>query len=304
MQKCTSVFRFFIFFSLLIWLCFSKASAQKNLFTHPDNSWHYSLITPDYSKMENFYWTNSKVVNGKTYRRDNEYSLLFRDDTITGKVYCIKDTISDTFENVLFDYEMSVGDTISYEWVFGHRVVDRLFKIDTIMVDSVPHRRYYFNSLPHLGSRQYNFVEGIGCMSHPLFPLVTEYCFEQSHNLICFYNQNGAPDFIITNYGCWGDPPTLNCSRIDVKSTITSATQIIYPNPTSSLLSIDCSTFAHLPTYISISSVDGLTKEYFTVQPQTMIQTIDVSQLPNGIYVLSINTSNTAPIFHKVVVNH
>ncbi len=83
-----------------------------------------------------------------------------------------------------------------------------------------------------------------------------------------------------------------NCSPISIEST-TMKNIDIYPNPASGILN-----FSDTPDKIKLYNIKGrFIKQY------NETKSIDVSGLPNGFYILKINSSNNI-IFKKLIVQH
>lgn len=77
----------------------------------------------------------------------------------------------------------------------------------------------------------------------------------------------------------------------------------IFPNPTKNILSLDCSNLAYdSSTEINIYDLQGkmVMSKFRTENP---INTIDISALQNGFYILKIQTKNTTQLTKKFVIN-
>ena len=206
-------------------------------------------------------------INDTTVSFDG-YSTAIRQDTLQRKVYFI---YQDTVEHVLYDFNITVGDTIT-----------PLYYIDSILINGDYRKRFVLQSwMP--ADTNFALIEGIGSTTGPFQPLYPY--FEQGSLLECFSQNN------INLYPGYG-----NCKLYTgIKEINKENKQIkIYPNPSSTTITISAK---GINTYILSNTFGQVIKEGKLNGDET---TIEVSALPNGIYILALDGRS----FYKVSVMH
>jgi len=77
----------------------------------------------------------------------------------------------------------------------------------------------------------------------------------------------------------------------------------LYPNPAGSQLTISADFIQSLPVEVRILDVMGRVHASRTYTSTKFEETMDISQLPNGIYLVSFSTQNATRTM-RVIVNH
>lgn len=92
--------------------------------------------------------------------------------------------------DTLYNFGLQAGDSVEYSFTDFTGYL-HLMAIDTVWIDSYPHRRFHFgdhgSGFCYLSGEQW--LEGIGSTSGPLFPIAArEFCeeFDESLGLTCF----------------------------------------------------------------------------------------------------------------------
>lgn len=179
---------------LLLSLFQVSTSAQKIYFTDTTNEWYVKQKThAPSSQWQNFifnYKKGSVIINGKTYW---DVGLAhIREDTLNEKIYVVHKAISvniDTSEQVLYDYNLKIGDTIRKTYRIGDTSKHYVLSIDSILIQGVYHKIWDIQGAPGGNSSGYSYkvIEGIGSTSGPLYPL-NPTGFEHYYDLYCFHN--------------------------------------------------------------------------------------------------------------------
>ncbi len=155
---------------------------------------------------------------------------LIREDSILSKVYVkilpnFGGSSIDTTEQVLYDYNWQVGDTVirNLNGYFIHVISG----VDSTLINSVWHKVWHFQAV-NSGSKNFDIIEGIGCTDNPIFPL-SPMNFENAFRLMCFRNFSGSPTVnpAISGYFDNKTSCTLGIDQIAEKSK----NVLVIPNP-------------------------------------------------------------------------
>lgn len=192
-----------IVLALLLLILDSSSFAQKIRFTDSANVWkgfNIDLSTYPITTIENYTasYLSDSVVNGHTYKVlfFNIDALfidlyLIREDTLTSKVYAKNPAAtgfsSDTTEQILYDYNWRIGDTVNRDWSEQH-FKNYVYDIDSTLINGTWYKVWHFEGTSGL----YDVIEGIGCVSDPAFPMIPS-SFESYIQLTCFSNNGFAP---------------------------------------------------------------------------------------------------------------
>jgi hypothetical protein len=209
--------------SLLV--CFVLAmsftsSAQKIRFSDTTNKWVYikpnDCSTPILFDYFSFSYNGDTVVNGITYQKlyETTPSSLFispfllgliREDTTARKVYIMypavhvaQNLVADTFEHILFDYTLSIGDTIKfdhYDTITNALIQGRsvLASIDSVLINGTWHVRQKFSpNSSYPWANGYDVIEGLGGKYfNPIAPVFA--AGECSPTVMCFRHRGVLP---------------------------------------------------------------------------------------------------------------
>lgn len=293
------IYTFLLAFAMLIFT--NTSFAQKIRFTDSTNSWFTYLIgafDPDGGWRTTAYDTEA-VILGNTYRRMTggfPYDFFIREDTSTKKVYYRIASSGDTDEHVLYDYNLNLGDTIQYR-NGGLFHTDSVIAIDSMLINGVYHKWFDFKTSVGVYPHAYTVIEGVGCTSHPIFP-VSGICFEYFEALICF-RQNGVhPTFGIRRNNCWESTTLLNCSTMEIAKANTLETPAaITPNPATTELNI--TTTSARPANITIYDLTG--RCILNTQTTQQNTGINTSSWHNGLYMVIVR-DNTGILKREMVV--
>jgi hypothetical protein len=266
---------------IVAWASTAIGKAQKISFTDPGNMWIYTYPNPDNPPQAwqyAWHFTYDTTINYKGHiwtlinGRDSAY---VREDTFAKKVFARvfkyqHQYTGDTNEVVLYDYNLSLGDTFKIRNPIAtwDLVVT---SVDSLLINSVFHKRLTFL---RPGFSQPRCLEGIGSdLEGPLY-FYNPYSAEYAHLLTCFKNQ-GLPvsEYLI---GCIA-------SVVDIQNTFT----ISVPNPaTHTIFLKEETTLTYSKKKLVVRDVMG--REMIRGNYRTETIRLDVSALPPGIYAYQV----------------
>lgn len=283
-------------------LVVSAFTTQAQYQTLPNSSTVWSVME------SKFFVSGDSLYNGHLYKKYNKCSgptlttgvffALLREDSLTQRIYTVPADSSQ--ERLLYNFSLNVNDTVSvyptadYYNSQGGNIV-RVIAIDSILIGTTYHKRLSLNSYHFTNYMPEYWVEGIGSLSGLFNPGlfdygVTDWCIP---SLLCV-ERNGVTLYDDTAYASCYEL----CLGVGFKNKAIEHITT-FPNPTATTLTIN--------TTANISSVrmyNGLGQQVinnvYTTASNT--QTIPVSTLPNGIYMLQVGTVNNTLSTTKIVV--
>ncbi|HEX7415177.1 MAG TPA: T9SS type A sorting domain-containing protein, partial [Bacteroidia bacterium] len=229
-----------------------------------------------------WYAKKDSLYKGKAYKKVTNYNSfqgLIREDTLLKKVFFIP--YCDTTEDLLYNFSLNQGDTISYNFpnlfTFGSLMTSGIFTVDSIRLKhdyrSYYHKHFYLrNHAAHDSTLE--MIEGVGNVSHPLFlyynfmqtgPILALNCsaFNFSEILTCKWNNGIRVYYDSCAYhaaviqGCYNITDTCNymdhCGGIVQNKALEQIG--IYPNPSNGTFIIE--TNATTKQTIQIYDVNG-----------------------------------------------
>jgi hypothetical protein len=246
------------------------------------------------------------LINGIEYKKlcadslCNNYLYGVRSDN--HKIYIAYDIDNDGIdeEYLAYDFNSNVGDTLhgvitTYNNYFFITTTFYVAEICSIPINSILHKSITVHDIENAPSIPINFIEGVGTKSGPgilanysfLSGAMSLFCFSQKDSTISniYDMQTCSPVYPL--YMNSGDSCTtiMNGTVDYVKETINLT---IYPNPASSIISIESTKYQ----LESIRIEDVLGQEIYYLQPQNNKTEIDISHLPSGIYIIQLQSKN------------
>lgn len=248
------------------------------------NNYHKILYTGTYHHVSwTSYWINYINQNKGAFREDTAKHILF----------C---PYGDTLDYVLYDFNLSIGDTLAQSYMNYLGSGNWVSAIDSILVGGQYHKRYHISNDTAGTSWNYNyvsFIEGVGSTfgllgfgPSSLWPV-----FERESHLSC-YIHNGTTEYT--------DSTTTSCDPLIIGiAEHSEETQIsIFPNPTTGIINIK-TPFSE-KTQIEIFDVLG--KTIYQTTFSTSENTINLSQFPKGVYSLKASSGNKFNTSQKIVL--
>lgn len=200
-------------------------------------------------------------------------------EDVDGKVYVRMGTI----ESLLFDFSLEVGDTTGGE-INASICYLTVYDVDTISLPSGElRRRLHLRTLSSKSTNTRNrWIEGIGSNRSFSEYYESDHCYSDQPRLACVtknsrveYNSNDFSSCIVTN------GTELQVDKIT-----------IWPNPTEGIINLNSDT--------EVESLEVLTADALVSLERSNDTSIDLSQLPDGIYFLKVLFTNGGTAILKV----
>ncbi len=160
---------------------------QKIHFLDLTNKWTLRYLTRGSSGVIDKVYTRQfekdSFFLGRTYYKIGFH--WFREDTLTGHIlHKTSSSFTDTTEELLYDYNWQVNDTIPQIGPFKYFVAS----VDSTQIKGIWYKVWHFASIGYV--YYYNVIEGIGCTNGPFYPMDPNEHYPYSYQLICFESNN------------------------------------------------------------------------------------------------------------------
>ena len=213
------------------------------------------------------------------------YKGAVREDVSLKKVFYVPQ--SDTAEQLLYDFNMQVGDTVQgYLRSYLQPGFDTVISIDSVLVGNTFRKRWYVNN-----SYFISIIEGIGSTYGLIEPSPGTSTDFPTYDLTCYRL------FDATLY-----PDTLtNCDLITSLPSVEEGRNTIhvYPNPSRGRLNIE-SDDAGMEE-IRLLDLSGRTIQIWSAAGE---QSFTIRDLPDGMFILEIARRDDQTTRLPVTINH
>lgn len=252
----------------------------------------YQIFTAEKIDIDSFTYTTLKIT-GYTEEYGNIRNFAdslygyFRNDTANKTVY-FRESLDDTEDKVLYEFNLEVGDTIPSYW-HGNNWVNVIDSIDTVWMFGQARKRWSFIDYSFIPGASGAIVEGVGSIHGFTWGLTVPY--EPAWSMIqCFSYKDSAYTFegtlppnleqpIYTDTSCW---------KYTNISNFKEATDIdIYPNPFINQLNIFANNY-DLITFSLYNSLGQLVEEATFKNDYSL----NTEYLPKGLYFYEIKHSD------------
>lgn len=225
----------------------------------------------------------STELGGTTYFRNDDQRTLFR-----------RSLNCDDKEYLAYDYSLSIGDTayvgMNFEWSWFDTTMISVDTIETVIVSGVERRKFkvwYHTCFQEPTDPFFRFMywlEGIGCIDHPFYPLK---CFcdgcEVGYSLLCYDSlgtqlYQGGSSCYVTNVG------------LDENSNVGETLFEIVPLAGGNIRLLCPVRF----TQGTLKIYDAAGREHLSLRLAASAPTIEEVDLPPGIYCAQL-TDDTGP---------
>jgi hypothetical protein len=284
---------------------FPDSSASWN-FTHSNICWGV-FFTDQISMQVSYYIGMDTLINSSIYHSlhlpiyniyagpncwpPGNYTLpggymgAFRNDHANKKVYIIPE--SDSIEQLLYDFDMQVGDTlVGYLSVCSPTsMCDTVISIDSVLVGSTYRKRWYINSAYHV-----YFIEGIGS-TYGLLDFVPTNMVDLSDIVLDCFQQNGQNLY----------PDTLgSCPLLTSVATLPSTEMIIkiHPNPSKGNIRVDLGSTKISESW-TLFSLNGQVIQSEKIHGKNQFE---VNGISPGFYLLTISFEDGRKANRKIIV--
>jgi len=202
--------------------------------------------------------------------------------------------VSDPLELLLYDFNMSIGDTITYSVDSLNSLHNIAFNIDSIQINGDYRKRIEVHSVETAGSiiRIGFWIEGIGSTLGLFSPIHYTDCGPGAFNteLLCYYEDN---TYIYSPFD------SIYCNTVGIEHLYDKEISMkVYPNPTNGMINICLS--RNIESRITVYNIFG--EEMISKKFNGNISFINLSKFAKGIYIMNIEVDNEV-MNHKIIVN-
>lgn len=301
--------KFFLFGFLLI---LGHAHAQYESF-FGQQTWSYNEVHPlicyteDYdpnligcciTEIYNFNKDDTVNLNDTLYYQSTFYGPLYsvylREDTINGRLYGRYYIDNYEKEYLICDMSLSVGDTFVLR--NGHELEWDYYGDYEMLVDSITYisEKKIIYLKPNFGlmtsiNVTMRFMEGIG----PIFGIRPHHWYEQGGGavLLCLHKDEELFYMTHEDLGCYQNGGGIN----DYFQTSLN----IYPNPASENITLEFTTENEVSGTVIVRDIIGRVCKQVDINSKTNV--ISVSDLPQGVYILTFMDENMRKLSKKFV---
>jgi hypothetical protein len=208
----------------------------------------------------------------------NRYFGAFRNEPENKKVWFL----SQGEDVPAYDFNLAIGDTLP-ESIITNQIINIVVAVDSVLVGDVYHKRFHLST--HDGEPYAALIEGIGstCGAFSMIQPV----FESGNDLWCARLNND----VIWNY----DPGNPCLLMVGVEEPEPVKELAIYPNPSGGLF------------YIRTTAQTIRTEVFNSMGKQIVIlndinKPIDLSEQPDGVYLVKFVNHNNEAVVRRIVL--
>ncbi len=213
------------------------------------------------------------------------YKGAIRQDTTVRAVYIVPP--GDSIEQILYDFNLQVGDTVRGYLQRGLSVNETVVSIDSIIVGGNYRKRWHINPMYQL-----YLIEGVGWMDGLIEASPGQILDAQYHGMICF-SQDGILQFSVG---------TSDCDLIDEVEINELSNEIIgFPNPTKNISKMQLP-FDLINGYYKVYNSTGKLMDENTIGNSLNFE-YDLSSFHNGVYLFKFISAGGKFISCKLIKN-
>ncbi|MFZ4455142.1 MAG: T9SS type A sorting domain-containing protein [Bacteroidales bacterium] len=291
---------------LLVMISLLSASAQyKSVFGSKSTSWNQLFDDNSTIFTDSLFVTGDTIVNSILYKTigllsrndfENGYYLL-RETPDRSKVYMYFP--EKVFPNMIkreflvMDLNLNVHDSFLIEEANSSQTIF----VDSVFIDSEnrKHVRFAKRVTNFLGDENFEFIEGIGTNLGLFYKGVMFDYWAPSHNYLLCSHQNDTVSY-------FGKQSKNQCSFFltDIKETRKTQSILLSFDKRTNQLVIKSNNVSEADFTFALYSANGTMLKQ--ADETTLPTSIGLSNLPNGVYIVSLKTTNR--VFNrKIVVN-
>ena len=257
-----------------------------------DHYWHSYILDGDtiiglynYRKVYDAWIIEHWVCWGMNFSYPGEYVGAIRQDTALRTVYFFE--LGSASENLLYDFDLHVGDTLRGYNSFGCAEDSIISEEDSVYIDGNYRKRW---KLDFWYGPNY-IIEGVGFTGGPFSPICG--WFEGGSTLICCTQNN----VILFQDSMYTTTPGL-CEVINSIPILENKQEVrLFPNPFSNEATLETKNFP--ATLFILNNMGQLVKQQQINSSSTPITS---EFLRSGVYTFCIQSSHADPLYMKVLV--
>lgn len=238
-----------------------------------DSQIYHKLTTP---------WVEVVSTGGCTQQNFSGYQGAIRQDIPGKKVFFVPPSASE--ENLLYDFNLEVGDTVRGYLQLFYGSTDVVTEIDSVLVGDNYRKRWSVN--PCYGIY---LIEGIGSTFGLLAPSPGCMTDMNDYSLTCF-NQDGQ--------GVYPGPFSECLLITSVNNPDLAAEAVhIFPNPSNGSFTVAFDS----PEEITEIRISGITGNTVFQKKTENLSTVSITDIPAGTYILTITDRESRSSNRKII---
>lgn len=289
---------------LIVFFSISEAKSQpfRSIFGSSSTAWNTKqtqlLVSSSDDYTDSLFYVADTIINSQLFKKFNlvqiypngqvlpvdYYNGFIKEDTLTGRAWYFSD--ADTNLRLIMDMSLQLNDSFMVRNDWSSTIYASYYLVDSICyVSGKKHIRlnYIFQFIPNNQSINEKFlmIEGVGTNLGVKYMDLNLTAYAPyllcQHKNATFYYGNANPYYV------------NNCSILtaDKEKFENNKDFKIFPNPTNHEICIDANNIENI-SGVSICAVQGMQIISFN----SFVKCIDVSQLNNGLYFISILQKN------------
>ena len=219
------------------------------------------------------------------YVLPGQYAGAIRNDHPAKKTYIVPE--GDTTEQLLFDFNIQVGDTLQGYLAREQAGVpgglrDTVVSMDSVLVGSTWRKRWLLSDSYHA-----YLIEGIGSTYSLVGAIPAPFTVDAPNYFLDCFSQDNLPLYPSGVTGC---PVLTDIEEIAEKET----ELIVYPNPAAKELFLQLpSDFSHRLVEVSVVGVDGkkYSQQSLMANRDATVE-VELPALKNGMYIIRAGTTD------------
>lgn len=247
--------------------------------------------------INNKQWYKIFSTNDSLFQSNLIYRGLLRTEN---KLILYRDTSNQV--DTLYDFNLKLGDSVLFNiyGLFPERLA--VIKIDSIQLNGKQYKRFQFEE-PSMSAFDWlneAWIEGIGSIHGPLFPHSPRKFSEEVRDsmfLTCSYSDKQQ---------IWQHPSYSKC-YVNIVLGLQKKELLkfkIYPNPFSNKISLEnTNSESQRPSGLNLTILNSIGQPVKQIKVTSNKQTIDLSELNDGVYLLKINDQKSTATM-KIIKKH
>ncbi|MFM6984048.1 MAG: T9SS type A sorting domain-containing protein [Chitinophagaceae bacterium] len=266
--------------NILLILFFSIAQLSAQTYTYKPllstTDWRYELAAQGGSSV---YWyhqafkitENFKEYTAITDCEGNDPIVYIREDIASRKVFYMRP--DNMQEYVLFNFNLRVNDVINVPISLSETNAPqyKVIAIDTVTLPDGKHKRFQYRETGGLQWKEFTLIEGIGCTAEPF-----KFSYRTADPVFYLLNTYKGRE---CQFNSRDTCPPNPCTFVSNVATAKKPEMKVYPNPCGDNIQLSSDEVFQYKILNTIGQV---------LQTGSCQTTINMSELPKGLYVLTL----------------